>query len=110
LLPLCAPLAAAPLHYQCSTVMRYEPADNCQGGVPPAQDEADLYIDAGQKTWSSGRFGGALESSGSVYTLRQWGLRQGRDASFDSASGAFEYRFRSGCLAQHQSGTCKPAP
>lgn len=110
LLPLCGAALAAPLHYQCNTVMRYEPGPDCKGGVPPAEDEADLQIDAEQKTWSSGRFSGALEGSGNVLTLKQWGLREGRDATFDRSSGAFEYRFRSGCLAQHQTGSCKPLP
>jgi hypothetical protein len=110
LLALCAPALAAPQHYQCSTVMRYEPVPECKGGVPPAQDEAELVIDSEHKTWSSGQFSGALEGEGDKLTLRQWGAREGRDASFDRASGAFDYRFHSGCLAQHQSGSCKPVP
>ena len=110
LILLCGSAAAAPQHYQCSTTMRYEPVPDCKGGVQPAQDEAELVVDTAAGTWSSGEFSGVLQGSGDSLTLKQWGAREGRDASFNRATGAFEYRFRSGCLAQHQSGTCKPSP
>lgn len=95
------------LHYQCSTVMNYGPSP-CRGAVAPAQDEAALDLDLEHHLWRSSRTSGALESSGNTFTLKQWGLRPGRDATLDRASGAFAYHFESGCLVQHQTGSCEP--
>lgn len=110
ILALCSGARAeSPLHYQCDTVLTYGPGP-CKGSVPAAQDQSSLDIDLDRNTWSSGNAGGAAESSGKVITLRQWGARAGRDATLDRASGAFEYRYQSGCLVQHQAGTCKAQP
>src|SRR5207253_2993638 len=101
--------ADPPLRYRCDTVMTYGPGP-CRGAVAPAQDQTTLEIDLQRGAWSSGSLGGAVDGKGSVLTLRQWGARSGRDATLDRASGAFEYRFQSGCLVQHQAGTCTLTP
>lgn len=95
------------LHYQCSTVMNYGPSP-CRGAVPPAQDEAALDLDPQHHLWRSSHNSGVLDSNASTFTLKQWGLRPGRDATLDRASGAFAYHFESGCLVQHQTGSCQP--
>lgn len=101
--------AGQPLRYQCDTVMTFGPGP-CKGSVAPAQDQATLQLDPDRGTWSSGNLGGALERTGDTFILRQWGAREGRDATLNRASGAFDYRFESGCLVQHQTGTCKAGP
>lgn len=99
--------AEPPLRYQCATVMKFGPGP-CPGTIPPMNDSAKLEIDLDRKIWKSDRITGPIELSGDVVTLKKWGAgMEGRDATFDRSSGAFNYDHASGCLVEHQAGTCQ---
>lgn len=106
---LCAAAAAEPpLRYQCLTTMKFGPGP-CPGNIPPMKDSARLEIDLDRKIWKSDRITGPIEIAGDVVTLKKWGAgMEGRDATFDRSSGAFNYDHAAGCLVEHQAGSCEP--
>ena len=110
-LALCATAQAdAPLRYQCNTILAFGPS-HCPGSIAPMHENATVEIDLERKLWKSDHMVGPIESEGSVVTLKKWGAGMaGRDATIDRSSGEFNFHLESGCLVEHQTGTCQPVP
>jgi len=110
-LSLCAASQAdGPIRYQCSTTLAFGPS-RCPGTIAPTQDNSTVEIDLERNLWKSDQMAGQIEAAGPVITLKKWGGgMEGRDATIDRGSGAFNFHFQSGCLVENQTGNCQPAP
>lgn len=110
-LALCTTARAeAPLRYQCVTTLAFGPS-HCPGVIAPMHEKGALEIDLERKLWKYDHLTGPIESEGSVVTLKKWGAGMaGRDATIDRSSGEFNFHLESGCLVEHQTGTCEPIP